>query len=66
MPAGVALPTVRRSMMRRIEFFGAEPGNNPDNWKSYEAPAGSDRIAPAYRSSVFASPGGFVSGEVKF
>lgn len=65
LPGGMSLPLLRKSAVRRIEFFGPEPGDLDYNWMTYNAPNGPGAlfINSLYDRSVYASPGTRVSGE---
>ena len=62
LPGGMYLPFLRKSAIRRIEFFGPEPGDLDYNWMTYNVSTQAN-ISSAYDSSVLASPGSSISGE---
>lgn len=61
LPAGMALPGVRRSMVREEDAFqSGEPGDQYDSWTTYgshDSWWSSQRINTDYRSAVYGSPG---------
>lgn len=60
LPAGMALPEIRRSMVREEDAFqSGEPGDQYDSWTTYgshDSWWSAGRISTDYRSAVYCSP----------
>jgi hypothetical protein len=63
LPAGTALPTMRKSAIRRIGFYGPDDEFQLYNWMTYAADVSSENVADNYRSTVLASPGEVIANE---
>lgn len=63
LPSGVKLPKLRKSITRKIGFFGIERGDNPDNLKSYQIPLAGTNVRENYRTTTLCSPGQIIPGE---
>ena len=60
LPAGAALPRVRRSAVRKTDFFGGEEGSSYDSWEEYLSHSTAwamQYIRGNYQGAVFCSPG---------
>ncbi len=60
LPAGAALPRIRRSAIRKTDFFGGEEGSSYDSWGEYlghETAWAMQYIRGNYQGAVFCSPG---------
>ena len=62
LPAGYDLPRLKKSAIRRQDYFGPLPASSPDNWISYNAPSSSTNVRSEYAKSVYASPGSPLGG----
>lgn len=66
LPGGCALPLMRKSAVRRMQFFGPEPGDLVKNWKTYGVSQASSNVRSTYSSAVFCSPGDEIDDEADF
>jgi len=60
LPAGTALPLIRRSAVRTENFFGGDDGGSYDSWeefRGYESFWQYQRVSANYRGRTFCSPG---------
>lgn len=63
MVAGYKLPRLRKSMVRKIGFFGIERGDNVDNWRSYALPVTTTNVRTDFAINTLCSPGQVLTGE---
>lgn len=60
LPAGAALPLIRRSAIRTENFFGGDDGGSYDSWEEFREYTSFwqyQRVRPNYRGRTFCSPG---------
>jgi len=60
LPAGAALPLIRRSAIRTENFFGGDDGGSYDSWEEFREYTSFwqyQRVRLNYRGRTFCSPG---------